>query len=287
MTDRSWALLTACLLTLTSACSSAAPEQGRDRLRSGRAAGAERQLVTIKAQAMSADYRGDLDELARLREEILPLVDDPAAGYLAHYWAGFASWRWAINGTSREMSRENLKSHLETAAADFDAAIGLRDDFADGYAAAASVRGWLAAFQGSDAAALLELVERSQQQLTRARELAPDNPRVLWVLGGVYLFAPPAAGGSPERAIEIYRRMLEVAEAETPVTSPLPDWGKPEALMSLAYAHLNQAAPDLASAADEARAALGLQPEWFYVREVLLPQIEDARRKASGPGGRP
>jgi hypothetical protein len=286
MTRRSWALGAFCLSMLFSACASSAPVRSRDRAPSGAAAGAEHRLVALEARVMAADYRADLDELARLRDEILPLAEDPAAGYLAHYWAGFASWRWAINGVSRGKGREELASHLATAAADFDAAIGLRDDFADGYAAAASVRGWLAAFQGNDAAALRALVERSRQQLTRARELAPDNPRVLWVLGGVYLFAPPSAGGDPQRAVEIYRRMLEVTAAAAPpeaAVSPLPDWGRPEALMSLAYAHLNQPAPDLASAAEEARAALRLQPGWFYVREILLPQIEEARRKAAGP----
>jgi hypothetical protein len=49
--------------------------------------------------------------------------------------------------------------------------------------------------------------------------------------------------------------------------------------MSLAYAHLHQATPDLASAEEEARAALGLQPTWSYVRDILLPQIEAARQQ--------
>jgi hypothetical protein len=47
--------------------------------------------------------------------------------------------------------------------------------------------------------------------------------------------------------------------------------------MSLAFAHLNQAAPDVESAEQEARAALRLQPEWSYVKDILLPQIEKAR----------
>jgi len=36
---------------------------------------------------------------------------------------------------------------------------------------------------------------------------------------------------------------------------------------------------DLAAASEEAHAALRLQPEWSYVRDVLLPQIEAAQRK--------
>ncbi len=242
-------------------------------------------LVTAKEKIMSADYRADLDELRRLRAEVLPVAGDPALGYLAHYWAGFASWRLAINGVNRGMSSEDLKSNLTAAAADFETSIHLRDDFADGYAAASLVKSWLASFHRGDAAAVRELITSSRQMLARAKELAPKNPRVLWALGGSLLFTPVEYGGNPEHAIETYRRMVQAAEAERPASSALPDWGKPEALMSLAYAHLSQTAPDLKAAEEEAHAALRLKPEWFYVREILLPQIEAARRKAAGAGG--
>jgi hypothetical protein len=69
--------------------------------------------------------------------------------------------------------------------------------------------------------------------------------------------------------------------------SPLPDWGKPETLMALAWGNLNAAAPDLAAAYGQAHAALGLQPDWFYVRDILLPQIEVARSKAAEASGQP
>ncbi|MFL6259780.1 MAG: hypothetical protein ACJ76Y_08725 [Thermoanaerobaculia bacterium] len=90
------------------------------------------------------------------------------------------------------------------------------------------------------------------------------------------------------RAIEIYRRMSEVSPAVSDASSPLPDWGKPEALMSLAFSHLNQKPPDLAAASEEAHAALRLQPEWSFVRDVLLPKIEAAQKATdpSAPSGR-
>jgi len=243
---------------------------------------AGRHLVTAKPKLMSADYRADLDELARLREEVVPLMDDPALGYLAHYWAGFASWRIAINGANHGMSTQDLMAHLERAGTDFEESVRLRDDFADGHAAGALVYGWLAGFYQNDPAAMQERLRKARGLLKRAEELEPDNPRVLWATGAFYLYSPPEHGGSRERAVETYRRMLEVSGAPD-ADSPLPDWGKPEALMSLAFAHLQQSPPDLASADEEARAALRLQPEWSYVRDTLLPQIEAARRKEAEP----
>ena len=66
-------------------------------------------------------------------------------------------------------------------------------------------------------------------------------------------------------------------------SSPLPDWGKPEALMSLAYAQTIKSPPDLDAATDNARAALKLQPQWHYARDILIPQIE-AKRKQMAEG---
>ena len=48
--------------------------------------------------------------------------------------------------------------------------------------------------------------------------------------------------------------------------------------MSLAWCLLNRSAPDPAAARDSAEAALRLRPDWYYVREILRPQIELALR---------
>ena len=260
-----------CLLTLSAACAGSA-----------RKADTERRLLKAKAQIMAADYRANLAELARVRDQMVPLSDDPQWGYLARYWAGFASWRLAINGVNRGIAPGDVKAHLERAAIDLDAAINLRDDFADGYAAAASVNGWLGTMQGGAVAKFRELVTRARQQLARAKELAPANPRVVWVESMTLSGTPVAYGGNPERALQILRQSLQVGDFTALPTSPLPDWGKPETLMALAWGNLNAAAPDHVAAKDQAQAALRLQPEWFYVREILLPQIEETQRKAAG-----
>jgi tetratricopeptide (TPR) repeat protein len=233
-------------------------------------------LTLLKAEVMSADYRADLVALERLRAEAAALSGAGGVAYLAHYWAGYASWRTALNGANLGMGRERLKTCLEQALAEFRASIAANGEFADSHAAAASVIGWLTSWERSEARAFLA---ESQRLLSRARELAPDNPRVLWVLGGVYLFAPKGFGGDKERAIEIYRRMAALAAAEPASVSPKPDWGKPEAFMSLAYAHLQEEPPRIEAAREEARAALRLQPDWAYVRDVLMPQIEAKARR--------
>jgi tetratricopeptide (TPR) repeat protein len=230
---------------------------------------------------MSADYRAEIDELSRLRDEVARLGPDRDLGYLAHYWSGFASWRMAINGANHQMKTEDMKTHLQKAATEFYRSLRLKDDFADAYAAAALVNSWLATFylgSNPDNVMVGERASLSLALYSRASALDPENPRVLWAKGAFLLFAPVAPelqAGNIARAIEVYRRMLEAAERRgVNAASPLPDWGKPEALMSLAFAHTKQTPPDLRAALDEANAALKLEPDWSYVRDNLIPQIE-------------
>jgi hypothetical protein len=237
-----------------------------------------RMLVSAKAEAMSADYRADLAGLAALRGRLTAFRDDPELGYLAAYWSGYASWRIAMNGAaSARMSRDELITNLERAAADFEASIATKDGFADAYAAAASVHGWLLTFYLDDLAVRRPHAVAAARLLARAKELEPANVRVLWVEGGNLVFRPAAYGGDFEAGMAVYRTIVATAGPLEP-DSPFPDWGKAEAVMSLAYGHLNQAPPDLGAAAAEAREALRLEPRWFYVRNVLIPRIEAHRK---------
>lgn len=273
--------LTAVFLVLFVDCTHTPSPQTSSSAPEGAATPAAQELTKLKAKLMSADYRADLDDLSRLQEEVARLGSDRDFGYLAHYWSGFASWRMAINGANHEMKADDLKTHLQKAATGFYSSLRLKDDFADAYAAAALVNSWLGTFyigSNSDGVAAWERMSLSRALFTRASTLDPENPRVLWAKGAFLLYAPESQGGSIARAIEVYKRMLEAAERRgVNAASPLPDWGKPEALMSLAYAHSKQTPPELRAALDEANAALKLVPDWSYVRNNLKPQIERQR----------
>jgi hypothetical protein len=132
-----------------------------------------------------------------------------------------------------------------------------------------------------DPARLQELVAQGRQLLKEAQTAAPENPRLLWVLGPNLWYAPPERGGGQDKAIETYEKGLEAARKQKGVTSdPLePSWGEPELLMSLAWSNLNRTTPDLDAAEQYAHSALALVPYWHYVRDILMPQIRDAKAK--------
>jgi hypothetical protein len=238
----------------------------------------ERTLVAVKADLMSADYRADLPALAEGRLRAAALSGDPRLGYLADYWSGFANWRIVLNGVSAKMTPDEAKAHLRQAVVDFESSIQKKSDFADSYAGAAAVHGWLAAYSRDDQANMTKEIDNYKRLINRALELEPNNPRVLWIQAIPYLVMPPERGGSIDRAIELYRKMVENSGPPNP-RSPLPDWGKPEGLMSLANAHIMKPAPDIDAATEEARAALELQPQFHYVKDILVPQIEAKRKQ--------
>ncbi len=60
---------------------------------------------------------------------------------------------------------------------------------------------------------------------------------------------------------------------------PEPSWGEPELLAGLARANLHRTTPDLNAAEQYARPALELVPYWRYVRDILIPQIQEAKKK--------
>jgi hypothetical protein len=126
--------------------------------------------------------------------------------------------------------------------------------------------------------------ERIEQILAMEKEasaMAPDNPRLIWVRGPILWNTPPERGGGQDKAIENYRRGLEVYSRIKPNEDPLePSWGKPELLMNLAYCYLNtKVNPDVDAAERYARNALEIVPYWHYVRDILLPQIVAAKAK--------
>jgi hypothetical protein len=138
----------------------------------------------------------------------------------------------------------------------------------------------------NDSTRVQELIQQSSPYLKEAMAAAPDNPRLLWVLGPIRWSSPPERGGGQEKAFECYNRGLEaIRNQKRDASDPLePTWGEPELLMSLAWSNLNRTSPDLNAAEQDAQAALKIVPYWHYVRDILMPQIQTARAKAVAAG---
>jgi tetratricopeptide (TPR) repeat protein len=250
-----------------------------------------RAVVTkLVLQVQRADYEGDRPTLQRLHEALQPFIDDNEFGREVRYWRAFALWRRAINGFNDGVGRPELQTDLQQAVDEFNALGKEFPAFADakiGALGCNSLIGYILVENGAQFqdAAVQELFGKMRQLRKEAEALAPDNPRLLWVMGPNVWKSPPESGGGEAKAIAMYEKGLQVVRTQKASTGdPLqPSWGEPELLMSLAYSNLHRNAPDLDAAEQYAQSALKLVPYWHYVRDTLLPQIQKAK-KSPQPG---
>lgn len=242
-------------------------------------------IIRIVTQIQRADYEGDRATLKRLHDELTAIPEDNRLASRVLYWRGFALWRRAINGFNESPTPTDLEGDLTQAVTDFKDGIARDPAFVEPKIGAGSCLGYLMYLSKKDPKRVQELLQQSSPLLKEAMATAPDNPRLLWVLGPIRWSSPPERGGGQDKAIEIYNKGLEaVRNDKRDVVDPLePSWGEPELLMNLAWSNLNRTAPDLKAAEQYAAAALNLVPYWHYVRDILMLQIRTAQAKTLLP----
>ena len=238
-------------------------------------------IIRIVTQIQRADYEGDRPALKRLHDELTPIPEDNKLASQVLYWRGFALWRRAINGFNESPAPTDLEEDLTQAVTDFKDAIARNPAFVEPKIGAVSGLGYLMYLNKKDPTRVQELLQQLSPLLKEATAAAPNNPRLLWVLGPIRWSSPPDRGGGQDKAFESYNRGLEAVRNQKRDTSdPLePAWGEPELLMSLAWSNLNRTTPDLNAAEQDTQAALKIVPYWHYVRDILMPQIRAAQAK--------
>src|SRR6266511_2314126 len=179
-------------------------------------------LLDVKSRAMRAGYTADLQALADAARDARALAADPAVAPLAHYWAGYALWQRAVNEVNLKSDPAQIAADRDAALAEFEAALAARESFADAHALVAWLHGWLytADPANKDAHAKAILAHHA-----RARELEPDNPRVLWAYAIALQFRDKPG------ALRLFDELTKRPDVRAP-QSPEPDWGLPEAVMT-------------------------------------------------------
>jgi tetratricopeptide (TPR) repeat protein len=231
-------------------------------------------LDATVAELERANVQGDVTTLERVRSELRAALSARANGdALLQYTLAYADWRLS---SLVERHSDAHESFLEEAEDVLEALLKASPDDAEAQALYGTVNGnritgmWSGMKRGPRAAKAFE----------RARDLAPENPRVALQEGVSRLFRPKMAGGSVEQAEKDLRRALDRFEKEDP-GHPWPNWGHAEIYGWLGYALVKKG--ELAEARALYEKALELEPDYRWVRETLLHELasEDAKRKGS------
>jgi tetratricopeptide (TPR) repeat protein len=237
------------------------------------------QVAQIVSQIRRADYEGDRPALKKSYDGLAPYLENKELSSRVRYWRGFALWRSAINwANDPAIDPKDLEKEFKQAVDEFKEAVVKDPGFVDAKVGMISCLGYIAYFHRQEKDRMPELLAPIFSLVKEAKEAAPDNPRLIWVLGPILWYTPAEKGGGLDKAIENYERGLEVfSKIKTPDDSLEPSWGKPELMMGLAYTYLQKNPPDVNAAERNARGALELVPYWHYLRDILLPQIVAAK----------
>ena len=194
---------------------------------------------------------------------------------LVHYYVAYCDQqlstyhRHGDEGTKQSIATAD--KFLEDGIQHLEKAIQLERDFAEAYALLGSLYGEKI---GASPLLGMSLGPKSGMHLAKARELAPENPRVAYLDAIGRYYTPEMFGGSKEKAISgLYQAAALFATWQSP--DPFaPDWGHAEC-----YAMLGQflsAQQRTAEARTALAKALEIRPDYGWVKHVLLPQLDAA-----------
>ena len=232
---------------------------------------ARRRLLDAKSQMNRAFYSHDAGALIESVDLFRPFTasGDPEIRKLAYYYMGYASYR--IASAFDELDEETTGEYQDEAIRYIEKSTEVDGTFAEAIALLGNCYGMKATgfFSG------MKYGPKSQRALDRAVELAPDNPRVRLLYGISFMFKPKVFGGSLERAIAEMRRAAELFRVRAGDDGLYPGWGDVEVYAWLGNAHERAGEPDLASR--YYRQALELDPDYYWVKEILLPELIEKR----------
>ncbi len=240
----------------------------------------EARLSALAAEVLSADYRGDRPVLARL-DDTLGRLDADALREYRDYWRGFARWRRALNGFNETPTPADLRDDLETAIRRFRDALARRTDWLEPKIGIVGSTASLLYLAGNDEARKKALLEEYLPFIQTVQKDGLENPRALWLIGGFQAYK-----GDSAKAIATHTRGLAAAwreSTEEPAAPPwAPSWGGPENLMNMAYITSHGSSPNKGLALAYAQGATTAVPQWHYVRDILLLEIQALPETPSG-----
>ena len=218
---------------------------------------------------MTAGQPSGLDQAIALLDRVLTVTPNDAI--MLHY-KGYALYRKANPMMDDDTKKAEVKALLE-AADDALESSAKTLQWPETHALRASVIGQMIGV-GNPISGMV-LGPKAENQIEKAVELGPNNPRV-WMLKGVgNMFKPKMFGGGADKAEKELLKAIELFANDRAV-SPAPRWGYSEAYAWLGQAYVAQ------SKFTEARAAyqkaLERDPGNGWVTYVLLPALEKKAR---------
>lgn len=242
-----------------------------------RPAAAAAEVAAAKAALQSAVDRGETTDMLAARARFATLAAAEPKDASLHYWVALASWRAVPLMMDDKEKKAQAKKICADAIERCDKAIALAPKHADAIALKAGLQGLWLSF---DPGAMMTLGMQMEQAMARARELEPDNPRVIFLDGVNTLHKPAFVGGGADKALPKFdqaialfdKQAAAIAAAATSGDPAQLGWGRDDACVWAGRAAARE--KNWAGARTYYQKALAANPNNGWVKNVLLPNVE-------------
>ena len=219
-------------------------------------------MAAVEAARFARDFER-LDTLRQQLERRRQPADDAA-----RYDAAYALWRSQQLLRSRDRKDERYR-RLGTARILLEPALAANDRDVEVMVLLGAV---MAEQAERSVFSRIRLGRRAYALLDRAVDLAPENPRARLQRAVLLFFTPALLGGGPDVARGEFERVRSLFDAR-PAPGDWPSWGAIDAHAWLGRALA--AGGDAAGARAVYRAGLALEPDAAWIRDVLLPKLDE------------
>jgi tetratricopeptide (TPR) repeat protein len=224
-------------------------------------------LASAMHALSTAVAHGQLDDILAARGTLAVLAADAPDSPHHQYALALADWRAVpMFDSSRTAQARTL---CKEGIAACDRALGSDPRFADALAMRAALQGLAMRFAPGTG---MSLGQEILEQNTRARAMAPGNPRVQLLVAISVMHQPEFVGGGPKPARELFERAIALYDAAGDHDASDIAWGREDAYLwsGLCLAALG----DWTGARARYQQVLAVAPGHAWTKQVLLPGAE-------------
>lgn len=207
-------------------------------------------------------------ELMQARAHFERLLNQNEKTWLIRYYIALADYRLVSFYFGKNL-KEKAKSFVDDGIEHLEASLEMQNNFAEAHSLLSALYGNKIAFKPLLA---MSLGPKSGMAMAKAIKLAPDNPRTYLISGWSAYFTPKMFGGGLEKARAHFHKAIALYDSFAVSELTLPDWGHAEAYAWLGLLQARQEEWD--AARKNYATALALNPDYGWVKAVLLPDLE-------------
>ena len=239
------------------------------------ATGSSADSLLVSGKQMLGENGGSLDAMYAAKAAFERTLADTGVAAWGHYYMALADYRIAdYLLAAGEENKGAASEHLKATVEHLQKATEINPQAAEAYVLLSSAYGRQI---GLNPIKGMVLGRRAQKALKKAAQLAPDNPRVVLCTAIRDFNTPGMFGGSKEKGLQGFQRAAELFAREEPPDPIHPVWGHSRTYAWLGLAHQDRGELALARAAFAK--ALAINPDFSWVKNVLLPELEKAVAK--------